>query len=119
MKSFRDLKFWERAHHLVVRIYEVSRNFPKEELVNLTASMRRAATTTASSLVEGLALGTDRDQVHLAQAAIGATGQLEYQLLLARDLGYLDATAYEELNTETLELRRQLVTHLVKVKAIR
>lgn len=119
MKSFRDLKFWERAHRLVVRTYEVTRNFPKEELVNLTAAMRRSSLAMASALVEGAALGTDRDQAQLTQNSIGANGQVEYQLLLARDLGYLDDTTYEELVGETLELRRQLVTHLMKLKTIR
>lgn len=118
MKTFRDLKFWDRIHRMVVRIYEVTRNFPKEELVNLTATMRRTATTMAASIVEGSALGNERQQLQLLQNAVGATGQLEYQLLLSHDLGYLDETTYDELNIELLELRRQLSTHSVKVKTL-
>jgi four helix bundle protein len=119
VKSFRDLKFWERIHRLVVRVYEVTRAYPKEELVNLTATMRRSATTIGSAVVEGFAIGNDRDQWTLLQNAVGATGQLEYQLLLSADLGYLDEVTFEELNTELLELRRHLVTYLVKVKTLR
>ncbi len=119
MKSFRDLKFWDRIHRLVVRVYEVTRAYPKEELVNLTATMRRSATNIGSTVVEGFALGNDREQMQLLQNAVSATGQLEYQLLLSADLGYLDDATYEELSTELLDLRRQLITHLVKVKTIR
>ena len=119
MKNFRELKFWDRAHKLVVRVYELTRAFPKEELVNLTAAMRRTAMNVTAPLVEGMAIGGDRESVSLVQNSIGASGLLEYQILLARDLGYLDETGYDELTTELLELRRQLHTHLVKVKSIR
>jgi four helix bundle protein len=119
VKSFRDLKFWDRVHRLVVRVYEVTRAYPKEELINLTATMRRTATSIGSSVVEGFALGSDREQAQLLQNAVGATGQLEYQLLLSADLNYLDEVTYEELNTELLDLRRHLITHLMKVKTIR
>ena len=119
MKTYRDLKFWDRAHKLVVRVYELSRAFPKEELVNLTAAMRRTAMSVTAPLVEGMAVGGDRESIPLVQNAIGATGLLEYQILLARDLAYLDETGFDELTTELLELRRQLQTHLVKLKSIR
>lgn len=119
MKSFRDLKFWDRIHRLVVRVHEVTRAFPKEELVNLTATMRKSALVVGSSIVEGIALGSEREQVNLLHHAIAATGQLEYQLLLAVDLGYLDDTTFDEMTTELLDLRRQLLTHMVKVKTLR
>jgi four helix bundle protein len=119
VKTYRDLKFWDRAHKLVVRVYELSRAFPKEELVNLTATMRRTAMSVTAPLVEGMALGGERESISLVQNSIGASGLLEYQILLARDLGYLDDTGFDELTTELLELRRQLQTHLVKLKSIR
>ena len=119
MKTYRDLKFWDRIHRLVVRIHEITRSYPKEELVNLTSAMRRSATGIASAIVEGVALGSEREQVHLLQSAIGMTGQLEYHLLLSVDLGYLDDTTFDELTTELLDLRRQLLTHMVKVKTLR
>jgi len=119
VKTYRDLKFWDRAHKLVIRVYELSRTFPKEELVNLTAAMRRTAMSVTAPLVEGMATGGERESVSLVQNSIGATGLLEYQILLARDLAYLDETGFDELTTELLELRRQLQTHLVKLKNIR
>ena len=119
MKTYRDLKFWHRIHRLVVRLCEVTRTFPKEELVNLTATMRTSATTFGSALVEGYAVGSEREQLALMQTSIGAGGRLEYQLLLARDLGYLDDATFDELTLELLDLRRQLTTHLIKVRTLR
>jgi four helix bundle protein len=118
VKNFRELKFWDRIHALVVRVHEVTRTFPKEELVNLTATMRRTATSMAAAVVEGAAIGNDRQQLTLLQTAIGLSGQLEYQLLLSHDLAYLDDTTYEELQVELLDLRKQLSTHAVKVKTL-
>lgn len=119
MKSFRDLKFWDRTHKLVVRVYEVSRGFPKEELINLTATIRRCVTSIGSLLVEGMAVAGEREPTSHVQNAIAATGQLEYLVLLSRDLGYMDEAAYQELTTETIELRRLLVSHLVKIRTLR
>ena len=119
MKNFRELKFWDRAHKLVVRVYELTRAFPKEELVNLTSAMRRTAMSVTGSLVEGMAIGGERESAPLVHNAIGASGVLEYQIILARDLGYLDETSYDELTNELLELRRQLQSYLVKIKSIR
>jgi four helix bundle protein len=119
VKHFRELKFWDRAHKLVVRVYELTRAFPKEELVNLTAAMRRTAINVTGSLVEGMAIGGERESAQLVHNAIGASGLLEYQIILARDLGYLDETSYDELTNELLELRRQLQSYLVKIKSIR
>src|SRR5688572_6534620 len=107
VKSYRDLKFWDRAHRLVVRVYELSRAFPKDELINLTATIRRSAMNVTAPLVEGLAIGSERESIPLVQNAIGASGLLEYQLLLARDLDYIDETAFDELTTDVLEVRRQ------------
>lgn len=119
MKSFRDLKFWDRTHKLVVRVYEVSRAFPKEELINLTAQIRRCVTSIGSLLVEGVAVAGEREPTSHVQNAIAATGQLEYLILLSRDLGYMDDTIYQELTAETIELRRLLLAHLVKIRTLR
>ena len=119
MKSFRDLKFWDRTHRFVVRTYDVTRSFPREELVNLTASIRRTATAIGTALVEAFAVGAERDSTTCFQEAAARTGELEYQLLLAHDVGYLDDAIYEELNTELLELRRQIASQMTKSKALR
>ncbi len=118
MKSYRDLKFWDRAHRLVLRTFELTRSFPKEELVSLTQTMRRTAMTITSSLVEGFALGNERETIGLVQNAIGASGQFEYQVVLAHDLGYLPDDQYQQLTDEIIEIRRQLASHLIRIQSM-
>lgn len=119
MKNYRELKFWDRTHKLIVRICEITRSFPKEELVNLTSLIRRTATTIGSHLVEGSNATVERESAVPLQSSIIATSQLEYQILLARDLGYLDETTFDELTTEIYEVRRLMNTHLVRVRSLR
>jgi four helix bundle protein len=119
MKNYRELKFWERTHKLVVRVHEVTRSFPKEELVNLTSIIRRTATTIGQHLVEGSNAPVERESSIPLQSAITATSQLEYQVLLAHDLGYVDGVTHEELTTEIYEIRRMMQTHLVRVRSLR
>ena len=119
VKTYRELKFWERTHRLVVRVHEVTRSFPKEELVNLTSMIRRTATMIGSLLVEGSNATVERESASPLQQSISATSQLEYQILLAHDLGYLDETTFDEITVEIYEVRRQMMTHLVRVRSLR
>ena len=119
MKTYRELKFWERTHRLVVRIHEITRSFPKEELVNLTALIRRTATSIGSLLVEGSNAPVERESASPLQHSISATSQLEYQILLAHDLGYIDEATFDELTVELYEVRRMMMTHLVRVRSLR
>lgn len=119
VKDFREFKFWDRAHRLVVRVYEVTRNFPKEELINLTATMRRTATMLGTALVEASIITGERESIPQLQVAINTTGQIEYHVLLSRDLGYIDETIYDELTVEVQELRRQLTTQVTRIRSLR
>ena len=119
MKDFHEFKFWDRAHRLVVRVYEVTRNFPKEELVNLTAAMRRTATMLGASIVEASVNTGERESIPQLQAALNTTAQVEYHVLLSRDLGYIDETTFDELTVEVQELRRQLATQITRIRSLR
>ena len=94
MKDFRDLKAWERAHPLTLAIYRATRAFPREELYGLTSQLRRGATSVSSNIAEGCGRGSDADFARCLQIAMGSASEVEYQLLLARDLagpGFLRA----------------------------
>ena len=83
------------------------------------AGIRRTATTIGQHLVEGANAPVERESSIPLQSAITATSQLEYQVLLAHDLGYLDGVTHEELTTEIYEIRRMMQTHLVRVRSLR
>ncbi len=84
------LKAWKIAMALVKAVYEVTRNFPKEEIYGLTAQMRRAAVSVPSNLAEGAARTGQREFAQFLNVASGSLSELETQLLIAVDLGYLE-----------------------------
>ena len=108
MQSFRNLKVWEKAHAVTIEIYTASRSFPKEELYGLTSQMRRASASIGANIAEGSCRKGDTEFGRFLQIAIGSASELEYHLLLARDLRILEATDYERLSTEVVEVKRML-----------
>jgi four helix bundle protein len=84
------LKAWKVAMDLVKSVYEVTRNFPKEEIYGLTAQMRRAAVSVPSNLAEGAARTGQKEFAQFLNVASGSLSELETQLLIAVELGYLE-----------------------------
>lgn len=106
--GYRKLAVWGRSHQIALEIYRVSKAFPPEERYALTSQVRRAASSVAMNLAEG-ATGASVGSYALAvDHALRSAGEVEYQLLLAHDLGYLDRDAYERLATEIQLIRRML-----------
>ena len=108
MKDFRGLKVWEKAHALALQVYGVSAAFPKTEMFGLTSQMRRASASIPSNLAEGCGRRTDNDLGRFVVIAMGSASELEYQLLLSRDLGYLSGAGYEDLASKVVEVKRML-----------
>lgn len=117
MRDFRQLKVWQKAHHLVMLVYKVTRQFPREETYGLTAQLRRAAVSIAANVVEGNGRGSDAEMSRFLQIVLGSACELEYELMLAGDLGYLAASDYESLATNATETKRMLSTFIKKLKA--
>jgi four helix bundle protein len=94
MKDFRDIKVWQKAHDLTLEIYKATRSFPKDELYTLVSQIRRASVSIPANVAEGCGRGTDSELRQFLQIAMGSASELEYHLVLARDLGYLEATLF-------------------------
>jgi four helix bundle protein len=108
MKDFRQLKVWEKAHNLTLRIYGVTRTFPKEELYGLTSQMRRASSSIAANIAEGCGRKTDADFCRFLVVALGSATELEYHLLLSHDLKLLIDVEYDSLQQELTETKKML-----------
>jgi four helix bundle protein len=108
MQSFRNLKVWEKAHALTLDVYQASRSFPKEELFGLTSQMRRSAASVGANIAEGACRKGDSEFGRFLHIAIGSASELEYHLLLARDLRILLVTDYERLSGEVIEIKKML-----------
>jgi four helix bundle protein len=115
VKDFRELKVWEKCHQLTLAVYKESRAYPKEEMYGLTNQTRRAASSVPTNIAEGCGRGTDPDFARFLQIAMGSASELDYHLLLARDLGMLRTEAYDGLLPMLLEAKRMLAALIRKV----
>ena len=116
MRDFRQLAVWEQAHRLVLRIYRLTQDFPKHELYGLTSQMRRCSASIAANIAEGCGRTGNGDLHRFLSIATGSSAELEYFLLLCKDLG-LACDSYEELISQTQQVQRMLASLIRKVEA--
>jgi four helix bundle protein len=117
MQNFRNLKVWEKAHALTLEIYKSSKTFPRDEMYGLTSQMRRASASIGANIAEGSCRGGDVDFARFLQMAAGSASELEYHLLLARDLDLLKIADYQRLSVEAVEVKRMLASLMQKLRA--
>jgi four helix bundle protein len=113
MRDFMQLKVWQKAHRMTLRIYEATRPFPREELYGLTSQMRRASSSIPANVAEGCGRSGDAEFGRFLQIAAGSASELQYHILLAHDLCLLPPALYQELDHRVREVKRML-TSLIK-----
>lgn len=110
MRDFTRLEVWRRAHRLVLDVYRATVEYPPAERFELRSQTRRAATSVPMNIAEGAGRNTRADYARFIDIAAGSTNELEYQLILGRDLGYLDRHTARRLRDETRQVRSMLTT---------
>lgn len=114
IKSFTDLNAWREGHKLVIIIYKVTKNFPKEEMFGLISQIRRAAVSITSNIAEGFGRQTYKEKTQFYYQAQGSLIELKNQILIARDVSYLiNQNDFEEL-VEQANVTHQLLQGLIK-----
>ena len=108
MKDFRNLKVWEKSHQLALAAYRVTASFPREEVFGLASQIRRAASSIPTNIAEGCGRSGDAELARFCVIARGSASELEYQLLLARDLKLLQPNDYDAVATNR---RKQTHAH--------
>jgi four helix bundle protein len=108
MRNYKDLQVWSKAHALTLELYRATRRFPAEERFGLTGQIRRASLSIGANLAEGCGRRSDGELARYVQIALGSATELSYHLLVARDLGLLEAVAYERLLAQADEVMRML-----------
>ena len=106
--DFKKLKVWQKSHQLALAIYNSTRTFPVEERFGLTGQLRRASASIPANIAEGCGLGTDNELGRYGRISLGSATEVEYHLLLAKELGHLSASAYEPLRLAILEVQSML-----------
>ncbi len=117
MQDYRKLKVWQRSHALVLTVYRVTNGFPKSEIYGITSQMRRAAYSIPSNIAEGRSRSTDRDFARFLNIAIGSASELEYFLLLSKDVGYLAEENWRPMSQEIEEIRKMLTSFTIRLRS--
>ncbi|MGA2722097.1 MAG: four helix bundle protein [Bryobacteraceae bacterium] len=119
MKDFRDLTVWQKAHELTLAVYRTTAGFPREELYGLTSQLRRSCASIPANLAEGCGRNGDAELARFCSIAMGSASELEYHLLLAKDLKLIKPKDHEALAGRATELKRMLSGLLQTLKAHR
>ncbi len=110
MQDFRKLVVWQKAHELTKQLYIETRKFPKDELYGITSQLRRAASSIAANIVEGAGRKTKMDFARFLWIALGSTNEVEYFLILSKDLSYLSPDVHNRLYEKLVEVRKMLLS---------
>lgn len=108
VKTFKDLKVWQKAHQLVLDVYKTTQDFPKEEKFGLVSQLKRSASSIATNIVEGHKRRSKKDFLHFLNLADSSLEETKYLLLLANDLEYIKQTVFTHLNDQCEEVGRML-----------
>lgn len=107
IQNFKDIFAWQKAHQLTLLVYKLTKKYPKDELYGLVSQSRRAAVSVPSNLAEGFKRRGLQEDAHFCNIAQASLEELRYQLLLAKDLGYITQQEFqnaENLSEETAKL---------------
>ena len=115
MQNFRNLEVWNKAHRLTLDVYGLTESFPRTEVFGLTSQLRRAAASIAANLAEGCGR-TQREFASFIQIAFGSASEVEYHMLLARDLKFITEEDFEQALIRVTEIKRMLNALLKKIQ---
>ncbi|SIS43598.1 four helix bundle protein [Kaistella chaponensis] len=90
MRDFRKFEVWQMSHQLTLKIYSITKHFPKEELFGLTSQIRRSFASIGYNISEGSGRNSDKEFANFVNIALGSSNEAENQLILTKDLGYIN-----------------------------
>jgi four helix bundle protein len=108
MKNFKNLKVWQKGIELVKLIYIKTSNFPKEEIFGLTSQIRRSAVSIPSNISEGAGRGTKKELNNFLNLALGSTYELETQLIISREIGFISNEDFDSLYSILDEIQKMI-----------
>ena len=108
MKTFRDLRVWQKSHELTLEVYGITKSFPNDEKFGIVSQLRRSASSIPTNIVEGFKRRSRKDFSHFINIAESSLEETKYGLLLSCDLGYLNKAHLNRLNEKCDEVGRML-----------
>jgi len=117
MRNIKEYEVFKKSHKLVLEIYKITKNFPKEELYGLISQLRRSAYSIPMNLSEGGTRQGEKEFSQFVNIALGSCEEMRYQLLLSKDLGYIDLERFEELDNKAEIVKKMLSKLYLKVSS--
>lgn len=111
--SFTQLQTWQKAHTFVIAIYNITDKFPRKEIYSLTDQLRRAATSITSNIAEGFSRQSKKEKVQFYFQSLGSLTEVQNQLLIARDVDYLESSQFSILANQSVIISK-LLNGLIK-----
>ena len=116
MQNYRTLKVWEKAHSITLNIYKITYNFPKIETYALADQMRRSASSIPTNIAEGCGRNSHSELAYFLNISLGSSNEIDYQILLEKDLGYISQEQYELLENQIGEIKAMLIGFVSKLR---
>ena len=106
IKSFTELNAWKEGHKLVLEIYKITKTFPKDEQFGLTNQLRRVAVSFTSNIAEGFSRNSYKEKLQFYSMALGSLTEIQNQLLVAKDIGYLTKQEFAKIAHQTITINK-------------
>jgi four helix bundle protein len=118
MRNYQKYEVWNEAHQVVLLIYnQIVPEIPKVEQFRITSQMKRAAYSVPLNIAEGCGRNSQKDFVHFLDMSLGSARELEYCLLLSKDLGYLETDVFNPLNKKVNSIKAMLITLIKQIRS--
>lgn len=115
-EDFKKLKIWQKAHELMLHVYELTQTFPKEESFNLTSQIRRAALSVSANIAEAQGRYHDAETIHFMYNARGSAEEVRSHLTASFDLHYISKKDFGKLEQEYLGLIKGINSFIKSIK---
>ncbi len=118
INSYKELIVWQKSMDLSRKIYILTKSFPKEELYGITSQIRRSSVSIPSNIAEGYARKSRKEYIQFYSIAYGSVSELETQLILARDFGYIEEKDFTETENLLHEVAKMLHVLIIRLKEL-
>ena len=114
MQNYKELKVWQKSHAFILKVYEIIKSFPKDELYSLTNQLRRAASSVPTNIAEGCGKNSNNELAHFLNISLGSSNETEYFLILSKDLKYLSENIFIGFKDNINEIKAMLISLIIK-----
>jgi four helix bundle protein len=108
MKDFKELEIWQKGYEMTIEVFNLTKTLPSEEKYGLISQMRRSSQSIPTNIAEGCGRNSQKELLRFSSIAMGSASELEYQLILSKDIGFITPQDYTGINEKLLTLKKML-----------